>query len=88
MENLTKVEILALLGDANEQKTCSNIGIIIPCPACYKRGKLISSTHDQYYVCCSACGLSTKTYNTKEEAIRQWNKRSKFPNIYKNKKGE
>lgn len=85
---MNKIEILALLGDPDEQKTCSDLGIIIPCPACYKRGKLMASTMSQYYVCCSACGLSTKTYNTKEQAVRRWNKRSRFPNIYKNKKGE
>lgn len=85
---MTKIEILALLGDPDEQKICSDLGIIIPCPACYKRAKLMVSTRSQYYVCCSACGLSTKTYNTKEQAVRQWNKRSRFPNIYKNKKGE
>lgn len=83
---MDKMEKLALLGDNNAQNYFTQIGYAIACPVCYKQANIRNSIHEQYYVCCKSCGLSTKTYNTKEEALRKWNTRCKLLKIIKDKK--
>ena len=81
-----KIEFLALSGDFEAQKICTKNGYAIACPICYKKANLRSSIHGQYYICCKSCGLSTKTYNSKYEALRKWNTRCKLLKIIKDKK--
>lgn len=48
-----------------------------PCPFCGGEAKLTKGiTYLDNYVTCCECFSRTKTYNTKESAIKSWNKRN------------
>lgn len=52
---------------------------ILECPCCKGRGEL--QGYKFRWVSCLNCGLSTKTCETKEEAINIWNKRAPIDTI-------
>ena len=51
-----------------------------PCPIrnCKSPEVVLKQTFgiDKWYIYCRGCGLVTKLYNTKEETVQAWNKRS------------
>lgn len=50
---------------------------LLPCPFCGGTPEPRHGTSGFYRVQCDACGSSTENYDTKEEAIAAWNRRTK-----------
>ena len=48
-----------------------------PCPFCGGEASMYIAYDDGYYVCCDECGCGLPVYNTEEEAIEAWNRRTK-----------
>lgn len=51
-----------------------------PCPFCGGEASIYVAYDDGYYVCCDECGCGLPVYNTEEDAIREWNRRTKCVN--------
>ena len=51
-----------------------------PCPFCGGEASIYVAHDDGYYVCCDECGCGLPVYNTEEDAIREWNRRTKCVN--------
>lgn len=86
---MTELERLALLGDPEAQRECTEKGIAIPCPfcGCEERDMIgLSVSHDQYYYSCEACGCNgTIVYDNdncdypERDALSAWNSRPDPP---------
>lgn len=53
-----------------------------PCPFCggeafcYVSGRIEPGTPDMFWVRCKKCDVVTKSYTTREKAIKKWNRRA------------
>lgn len=47
-----------------------------PCPFCGGEASIYVAYDDGYCVCCDECGCCLPVYNTEEDAIREWNRRT------------
>ena len=51
-----------------------------PCPFCGGEASIYVAHDDGYYVCCDECGCCLPVYNMEQDAIREWNRRTKCVN--------
>ena len=49
---------------------------LYPCPLCASTSTTIENFDGVFVVGCSFCGARSETYNSKKEALRNWNKRN------------
>lgn len=70
----------ALLGDQQAQKECTEKGIVLPCPKCFKEIKVTSYCRRYYFVCddCLIQFISALD-ESKSDAISRWNTRPAPP---------
>lgn len=92
---MTELERLALLGDKQAQKECTEKGIVLPCPFCGGEAKLKKGFPSrqiahcrQAVVQCKKCGNRTVTYkqlpmerweDVDKSALEAWNTRPAPP---------
>lgn len=46
------------------------------CPFCGGEASTYVAYDDGYYVCCNECGCGLPVYNTEQDAIEAWNRRT------------
>lgn len=85
---MTNLERLALLGDKNAQKECTEKGILVPCPLCGGETKTSETTTDKEnkfefgWIGCQHCRCFINYINNekgKRQAIEVWNTRQAPP---------
>ena len=85
---MTNLERLALLGDKEAQKECTEKGILVPCPLCGGETKTSETTTDKEnkfefgWIGCQHCRCFINYINNekgKRQAIEAWNTRQAPP---------
>ncbi len=73
---MTELERLALLGDKQAQKECTEKGIVLPCPKCLSKIN-VKETHDGVMWLECNCGLSYifKSWEEQKNWLTIWNTR-------------
>lgn len=79
---MTNLERLALLGDKEAQKDCTEKGILLPCPFCGGEAEIIGvDNSNPFTVWCDNCGLEFgmgKDYHY-YQIVETWNTRQAPP---------
>lgn len=55
---------------------------LLPCPLCWNKARYYSVSPASHQIECAKCGLATKSYIDKEEAIEAWNTRYQPTSTY------
>lgn len=78
---MTELERLAQLGNKEAQEECTRQGILIPCPFCGSRMKLLegNSYFGSWMTMCNWCGAKTSETGNKVLAIAVSNRRPAPP---------
>lgn len=84
---MTNLERSALLGDRKAQEECTEKGIVLPCMRCGNKWTQVrymgwgrpSAFQTGYRGECVRCHIITAAYQTKKEALADWNTRSALP---------
>lgn len=77
---MTELERRALLGDKKAQKECTEKGIVLPCPKCFKPVE-VKKYDDVIYVVKCKCGLTYMPTSMEEQYKfpKEWNTRQAPP---------
>ena len=73
----------ALVGDREAQEECTRQGIVLPCPFCGGKAKLVKRkfktgfypSGGTYYVHCTSCMATTQPRKKEYDVIETWNTR-------------
>lgn len=91
---MTDLERLALLGDKQAQKECTEKGIVLPCPFCGDKASVrytgnnsgfkgfksnVYMRSNPGYISCERCGISSTRHNRVCVSLKKWNTRPAPP---------